>query len=266
MAGRSSPPIAISSPTTRRRITRERPANIRTIERYLLLAGDLPGLKFKNSLKPHPSKPGAAILVVEVTEKPVDLFARVRQSRHQGARPDAVHDQPTANNLVAHARGLDADLCRRDPDPRAHLLRRDLPAGPDQRRPHRLRQCQLRVRVAPAPSSSSCWNTGPGAHIVETGLSYPVIRARERNFNVSGLWFWSEDRSSFFDMPNVPPSTLDKMRGFRLRAEADSADQSGAINQLYFVFSQGILGLGNTENGGELALARTAGPISPRWN
>jgi len=53
------------------RIAAERPVNIRTIERYLLLAGDLPGLKFKNSIKPHPTKVGAAILVVEVTHKPV---------------------------------------------------------------------------------------------------------------------------------------------------------------------------------------------------
>ena len=51
---------------------------------------------------------------------------------------------------------------------------------------------------------------------LETGLSYPVIRARERNLNVSGLWFWSQDAGSFFDMPYVPLSTLDKMRGFRL--------------------------------------------------
>ena len=34
------------------RIMADRPANIRTLERYLLLANDLPGLKFKNSLKP----------------------------------------------------------------------------------------------------------------------------------------------------------------------------------------------------------------------
>src|SRR5262245_21310246 len=59
------------------RITGERPANIRTIERYLLLAGDLPGLKFKNSIKPHPSQQGAAIPVVEVTETPEDFFGRV---------------------------------------------------------------------------------------------------------------------------------------------------------------------------------------------
>src|SRR5262245_24682104 len=57
------------------RITAERPATIRTIERNLLLAGDLPGLKFKNSLKPHPTKGGAAILGVEGTEQTSDLVA-----------------------------------------------------------------------------------------------------------------------------------------------------------------------------------------------
>ena len=55
----------------------------------------------------------------------------------------------------------------------------------------------------------------------ETGLSYPIIRARERNLIVSALWFWTDDRSSFFDMPETPPSTLDKMRGFRIKFDAD---------------------------------------------
>src|SRR5262249_57550681 len=75
----------------RSRITAERPVNIRTIERYLLLAGDLPGLKFKNSIKPHPSKVGAAILVVEVTLKPADFFARV-DNRHPGTRAAGIFD------------------------------------------------------------------------------------------------------------------------------------------------------------------------------
>jgi hemolysin activation/secretion protein len=42
------------------RIVADRPTNVRTIERYLLLAGDLPGLKFKNSSKPSDRHPGAA--------------------------------------------------------------------------------------------------------------------------------------------------------------------------------------------------------------
>ena len=87
----------------------------------------------------------------------------------------------------------------------------------------------------------------------ETGLSYPVIRARERNLGVSGLWFWSNDRGIFLDLPDDPPSTHDRMRGMRVRVDADSADAIGGINQLYFVFSQGVRGLGATQNGQDLA-------------
>ena len=91
---------ATSFPTTRARITAQRPANIRTIERYLLLAGDLPGLKFKNSLKPHPTKQGAAILVVEVTEKPVDLFTRTDNRGTHARGPYQFLINPTVNNLL----------------------------------------------------------------------------------------------------------------------------------------------------------------------
>src|SRR6266481_2629666 len=38
-----------------------------------------------------------------------------------------------------------------------------------------------------------------------------------------------------------------------LRVDADSADAVGGINQLYFVFSQGVRGLGATQNGQDLA-------------
>jgi hemolysin activation/secretion protein len=67
------------------------------------------------------------------------------------------------------------------------------------------------------------------------------------------LWFWSNDRGIFFDLPDDPPSTHDRMRGMRVRVQADSADAVGGINQLYFVFSQGVRGLGATQNGQELA-------------
>src|SRR5215471_12142921 len=52
------------------RITAERPVNIRTIERYLLLAGDLPGLKFKNIILTHRRKVGAAILAFTAPFRP----------------------------------------------------------------------------------------------------------------------------------------------------------------------------------------------------
>jgi hemolysin activation/secretion protein len=42
------------------KIMAERPANLFTIERYLLLAGDLPGLRLTNRLVPSNAAPGAA--------------------------------------------------------------------------------------------------------------------------------------------------------------------------------------------------------------
>jgi hemolysin activation/secretion protein len=242
-------------------ITAERPANIRTIERYLLLAGDLPGLKFKNSIKPHPSKVGAAVLVVEVTIKPVDAFGRVDNRGTKARGPMEFMTSATTNNFLHLHDALTVTY-----------------AGAFQTR--QLQYYGATYRQVLTPEGLTAFINGsygfgrPGtlelellnyrtkSKYLETGLAFPVIRARERNLNVTGLWFWSDDRSSFFDLPEEPPSTLDKMRGFRLRADADSADPYGGINQLNFAFSKGIQGLGSTRNGNELASRATAGSIS----
>src|SRR4029078_2807957 len=59
-----------------RKITADRPINIRTLERYLLLANYLPRLRFKTTLKASATNPAASTLYVELTEKHIDLLAR----------------------------------------------------------------------------------------------------------------------------------------------------------------------------------------------
>jgi hemolysin activation/secretion protein len=234
------------------RIAAERPVNIRTIERYLLLAGDLPGLKFKNSIKPHRTKVGAAILVVEVKHKPVDFFARVDNRGTPARGPLEFLTSTTVNNLLhSHdAFTLTAAGAFKTQELQYYAANyRQVLTG----------EGLTYFATAsygfgrPGTEELELLNYRTKSLYAETGLSYPVIRERERNLNVSGLWFWSNDRGSFFDMPDEPPSTHDRMRGIRLRADTDSADQTGAINQLYFVFSQGVRGLGATQNGQDLA-------------
>ena len=235
------------------RITAERPVNIRTIERYLLLAGDLPGLKFKNSIKPHPTKTGAAILVVEVTEKPVDFFGRIDNRGTHARGPLEYLTTVTANNWL-----------------RMHEAFQLTAAGAFQTQELQFYSATYR-QVLTGEGLTFFANASYGfgrpdlgieqqfllyktrSLYLESGLSYPVIRARERNLNVAGVFFASNDNGIFFDLPETPPSTLDRLRGFRLRADGDSADSSGGINQFFFVFSQGIEGLGSTENGSDLA-------------
>src|SRR5262249_49362856 len=82
------------------RIIADRPANVRTLERYLLLAGDLPGLKFKNTLKPSPTNPAAATLVVEVVEKPIDVLARLDNRGTKARGPLEYYGSITFNNMM----------------------------------------------------------------------------------------------------------------------------------------------------------------------
>jgi hemolysin activation/secretion protein len=84
---------------------------------------------------------------------------------------------------------------------------------------------------------------------MDSGLSYPVVRQRERNLTLSGLWFMSHDES---DIAHAP-LTLDRLRGFRARADADFADPLNGINQINVVYSHGIDGWGSSSNGNLLA-------------
>jgi hemolysin activation/secretion protein len=234
------------------KITAERPANIRTIERYLLLAGDLPGLKFKNSLKPSTTQQGAATLVVEVTEKPVDVFGRIdnRGTRAQG--PLEYLTTFTVNNLL-----------------HAHDAFTLTYAGASRTRELQYFYGQYSQVLTseglvffadasdgfgrPGTPELVAFNYRTRSLVAETGLTYPIIRSREKNLSVTGLGFISNSRGVIFEDQDNPPSTLDRLRGFRGKANADWADPLNAVNQINVVFSQGFLGMGSTANGQILA-------------
>jgi len=143
---------------------------------------------------------------------------------------------------------------------RAAVLQRHLPAGAQRRRPDLFRQCQLWPRIPRPRRDQDFRSTTPGA-CTSKRAELPIIRARERNLSIAALTFGTEDRGIFFDLPGTPPSTLDRLRGFRIRMDGDSADSSGAINQFFFVFSQGIEGLGSTQTAAIWRRASTAGSI-----
>ena len=231
------------------RIIADRPANIRTLERYLLLANDLPGLKFATTLKPSPTHPNASILIVEVTEKPVDLLARIDNRGTEARGPWQYLGSATLNNTVA----------------RAHEAFTVTYAGTFQ-----LQELQyilfgykqvLNSEGLTFFANASYGIGAPGTEqlrmfdyrtrsaVLEAGLTYPVIRSREANLYVSGLGFATNDFS--YELGDL--FTRDRLRGFRLKADADWADSFLGINQANVTFSQGILGLGSTANDNPIA-------------
>jgi hemolysin activation/secretion protein len=238
------------------RIIAERPTNIHTIERYLLLAGDLPGLKFKNSLKPSANHQGAATLVVNLTdEKLVDAAVRIdnRGTQSQGPlegqatatlnNPLRIHDAwtftyagPFKSDELKYFYGQYSQVIS------AEGLQFFADYSEGYGRPRLSPDFQA---IAPDYRTQST--------VFETGLTFPFVRTRERNFSVTGLFFESHNEASTPFAPDGPPSSLDRLRGGRIKINADAADPLSAINQLNIVLSQGINGLGSTMNGALLA-------------
>ena len=237
------------------KITSERPANIHTIERYLLLAGDLPGLKFSTSLRASPTHLGASTLVVAVTEKPVDAMARVDSQGSTARGPYEFLGSLTANNwLGAH-------------DALTLTYAGALPLNELQYLEGNYRQVVNSEGLAVFFDVNHSWGR-PGTAALEAlqyrtagtqaygGLSYPLIRSRERNLTFSGLAFLSDDDAFTLGAP----FSRDRLRGVRVKADGDLADGFGGTDQWNVTFSQGIDGLGSTANGDPLA-SRAAGRV-----
>jgi hemolysin activation/secretion protein len=241
------------------KIIADRPANIRTLERYLLLANDLPGLKFSTSLKPSKTNPAASTMVVEVAEKRIDALARIDNRGTPARGPYQYLGAATINNVLGAHESFTATW-----------------AGTFQFRELQYlllgyRQVLNSEGLTAFVNGSYSWGK-PGttdletldyktrSAVAEVGLSYPWIRARERNLTFTGLFFATDDDGNILDNPSIPPSTRDRLRGFRLKADGDFADRFLGVNQVNLTYSQGIEGFGSTENGNPLA-SREAGRV-----
>src|ERR1041385_3432208 len=234
------------------RIIADRPANIRTLERYLLLANYLPGLKFATTLKPSPTHPNASTLIVEVTEKRIDAIARIDNRGTQARGPWQYLGSATVNNILA-----------------AHEAFTVTWAGTFQLEELQYLAASYR-QVLNSEGLTGFINASYGlgragtdflrslayrtrSTVIEAGLSYPILRTREKNLTVTALGFMTNDES--FELGG--PFTRDRLRGFRLKADADWADSFLGINQVNATFSQGIHGLGSTDS------ADPNGPLPP---
>ena len=176
------------------RIVADRPSNIRTLERYLLLANDLPGLKFATTLKPSPTHPNASTLIVEVTEKRIDAIARIDNRGTEQRGPWQYLGSATVNNIIG-----------------AHEAFSVTYAGTFQLEELQYLAASYR-QVLNSEGLSGFINASygfgrPGGEllraieyktrsaIVEAGLTYPVIRTRETNLYLTALGFMTNDDS-----------------------------------------------------------------------
>jgi len=230
------------------KILADRPANVRTIERYLLLAGDLPGLKFSTSLKASEKNPNAATLLVEATYKPVDLFARIDNRGTPSRGPFQYVGSVTANNFLGVHDAFNFTYAGVVPTRELTYV------AASYRQVLTAEGLAAFVNVSdgfgkPGTAQLELLNYKTKTLYGDTGMSYPLIRSREKNLTLTGLFFASNSLSDVLDTP----FSDDRIRGARFKVDADAADDWRGITQFNVTVSQGIKGLGSTPTGSQLA-------------
>src|SRR5215471_2125267 len=230
------------------KILADRPANVRTIERYLLLAGDLPGLKFSTSLKASEKNPNAATLLVETTYKPVEAAARIDNRGTPSRGPLQYMGSVTANNFLGVHDAFNFTYAGVVPTRELTYV------AASYRQVLTAEGLAAFVNVSdgfgkPGTAQLETLNYKTRTIYGDTGISYPLIRSREKNLTLTGLFFASNSSSDALDAL----LSDDRIRGVRFKADADMADDWRGINQFNVTVSQGFNGLGSTPNGSLLA-------------
>ncbi|MFK0207191.1 ShlB/FhaC/HecB family hemolysin secretion/activation protein [Agrobacterium sp. NPDC090283] len=223
------------------KITAARPANIKTIERYLLLANDLPGLTVRSRFEASKANSGATTLKVELDRKPFAWSVQIDNRGTKGRGPWQYLTSVEANNALGLQERMGLVYAGSFDTEELQYVAGNV-------------SVLLNAEGLTSFSSISYSKGDPGIYELrqlgyggesfsfETGLSYPLLRSRDANLILSGSFFLEDSHG---ETDNLLISR-DRIRGFRLKADYENADEYNGINQARLTLSQGISGLGAT--------------------
>lgn len=241
------------------KITADRPLNIKTLERYLLLANDLPGLSFESNLVASETNPRASTLVVTTEE---DHFSGYISGDNHGVEASGTAQATlggTASNLLGLHEQITGAVAIAGPSETDQLELVYLSWGYEQ------------VLTAEgltffSDGNASWGNPGTRALLafdtetrglnVSAGFTFPFIRTRERNLTGTIAFDYKDSTSSNLGIM----TTEDRLRIVRGELDYEFIDRFAGANRLTGTASFGIEGLGSTQNGYFLA-SRTPGVV-----
>lgn len=237
------------------KITAERPSNIKTVMRYLLLADDLPGINVSSRFEASPTNPRASSLFVDIKKRPVDVVAQVDNRGTEARGPWQYLLSATFNNLLGLHEALTTTIAGAIDTHELTYVSANY------------RQVLNDEGLSLFSDVSYSWGA-PGTAALQAvmfsstslqydiGLSAPVIRSRDTNLTLSALAFLSSNQAEMLGAP----SSDDRLRGVRATATFDHADELDGVTQISATFSQGFIGFGSSSNGDPL-LSREHGRV-----
>jgi len=240
----------------------ERPLKLKTLERSLLLANDIPGMVVKGTLRPSPNQAGAAQLVATAERRAVNAAGVVDNygSSFTGVWQTAA--SVAANSLTSWGDGWSL----------GGLVSGPFFTGGDKY------QYAGQMRGSIRPWSNGLYlrtllyygRSNPGGVIGlfdslntqfqwSTAIGYPIIRSRDLNlFTELGFDFTNGNNDIFAGTPFETPYSKDKVRVLHLSVFGDFQDAWRGSNFVGFGVRQGLPIFNASESGDEM-LSRLTG-------
>ncbi len=231
------------------KIRASRPLRAADLERYLLLANDLPGMSARVLLSASPDVQGASDLTLLVQQSRIDGYAGVdnRGTRYVG--PYQLQGGAGLNSLQGRTR-FRGVLGSQTDELRFGELSQDIPFGAE--------GAQLAVsgrRILSEPGFTLAplqfQSSSTSGDVV---LSYPAIRSRRENLRLSGTFGYRDSETTVLGTA----FSRDRASVLRFGGVHDYVDGYLGINQVEFEFSRGLNILGATRTGSS-GLSRSNG-------
>jgi hemolysin activation/secretion protein len=233
-----------------RRLTESRPIDAGSLERWLLLAQDVPGIALRAVLKPSETDPGAITLIATVKRQAVSGLYTADNRAFDLTGPNQGLAVLSLNSFTSLGERTEFSLYHTyDGTQIFGQAATEVYAG----------SSGLRIKLYGGAGSvtPSGYLKGLGYQgfttVAGMQVAYPLIRAREQTLNLVGNFDALDSVITTAPGGNTPrtPASKDSLRVFR--AGADYAmrdiwvgDQRPAINSALLRLSQGISGLGAT--------------------
>lgn len=216
------------------RIEKSKPLRMSVLERYVLLADDLPGVTAKTVLSPSPDHPGASHLTFVLTQAKFDGFINYDNRGTKYLGPNILSANGNYNNLFGTDKiGAQAAASTPFNEMQFGQVLEQHPIGSN----GLLLTSLVSYSHTEPGDNLSDFNIYGASSIASFNLSYPVVRSRSKSFYLNATLDGLNANSSM----NLIPLNLylDRIRSARLGATFTETDAHGNTT-VDGQFSQGL--------------------------
>jgi len=229
------------------------PVKLKRLERYILLAKDLPGVTVKSTLSPSATTIDAAELTLTVTQKKASFYATYDNRASPYLGPQEVVTNLRIDDVFHHADSLLLQAVNTPNSDATRFLQLNY-------------QIPLGSEGLYVAFNGNFTETHPGSIYSNLDLAgrsknwsitlgYPLLYQRDANLDLYGKFDWMDTQSNY----NEGAVFQDHIRSFRFGLNYDSVDQLSGINTANIELSKGLEILGASPDNPDTPLSRADG-------